>query len=120
MRDPRGRNAKNASEIRRLAEKDSLPIHVLELDVTNDASVERCQADPCEDPRGTFLKRRQCSGSRGRRSADYRDSCGREASEVFRQPPGLRYRPDQRPLKASARQTARSLRPRCRHQIPQR
>src|SRR5882762_5873548 len=41
MRDPRGRNAKNASEIRRLAEKDSLPIYVLELDVTDDASVER-------------------------------------------------------------------------------
>ncbi len=41
MRDPGGRNAKNASEIRSLAEKDSLPIHVLELDVTNDASVER-------------------------------------------------------------------------------
>jgi NAD(P)-dependent dehydrogenase (short-subunit alcohol dehydrogenase family) len=41
MRDPGGRNAKNASEIRALAEKDSLPIHVLELDVTNDASVER-------------------------------------------------------------------------------
>jgi NAD(P)-dependent dehydrogenase (short-subunit alcohol dehydrogenase family) len=41
MRDPGGRNAKNASEIRTLAEKDSLPIHVLELDVTNDVSVER-------------------------------------------------------------------------------
>jgi len=41
MRDPGGRNAKNAAEIRTLAEKDSLPIHVLELDVTNDASVER-------------------------------------------------------------------------------
>src|SRR3979490_1156331 len=41
MRDPGGRNAKNASEIRALAEKDSLPVHVLELDVTNDASVER-------------------------------------------------------------------------------
>jgi NAD(P)-dependent dehydrogenase (short-subunit alcohol dehydrogenase family) len=41
MRDPGGRNAKNASEIRTLAEKDPLPIHVLELDVTNDASVER-------------------------------------------------------------------------------
>src|SRR5258708_2868249 len=40
MRDPGGRNAKNASEIRTLAEKDSLPIHVLELDVTNDASVD--------------------------------------------------------------------------------
>ncbi len=41
MRDPAGRNAKNASEIRTLAEKDSLPIHVLELDVTDNASVER-------------------------------------------------------------------------------
>jgi len=41
MRDPAGRNAKNASEIRTLAEKDSLPIHVLELDVTDDASVQR-------------------------------------------------------------------------------
>jgi len=41
MRDPGGRNAKNASEIRTLGEKESLPIHILELDVTNDASVER-------------------------------------------------------------------------------
>jgi NAD(P)-dependent dehydrogenase (short-subunit alcohol dehydrogenase family) len=41
MRDPGGRNAKNASEIRTLAEKGSLRIHVLELDVTDDASVER-------------------------------------------------------------------------------
>ena len=41
MRDPGGRNAKNAAEIRALAEKDSLPIHVLEMDVTNDASVEK-------------------------------------------------------------------------------
>jgi NAD(P)-dependent dehydrogenase (short-subunit alcohol dehydrogenase family) len=40
MRDPGGRNAKNASEIRTLAEKESLPIHALELDVTNDASVD--------------------------------------------------------------------------------
>src|SRR5258708_20391512 len=41
IRDPAGRNAKNASEIRTLAAKDSLPIHVLELDVTDDASVGR-------------------------------------------------------------------------------
>src|SRR5713226_8751736 len=41
MRDPGGRNAKNGSEIRTLAESDSLPIYVLELDVTDDASVER-------------------------------------------------------------------------------
>lgn len=41
MRDPTGRNATNASEIRALAKKESLPLHVLELDVTNDASVEQ-------------------------------------------------------------------------------
>src|SRR6202140_2753294 len=41
MRDPGGRNAKNAAEIRALAEKNSLPINVLELDVTDDASVGR-------------------------------------------------------------------------------
>ena len=41
MRDPGGRNAKNASEIRSLAEKESLPIHILEMDVTDDGSVER-------------------------------------------------------------------------------
>jgi NAD(P)-dependent dehydrogenase (short-subunit alcohol dehydrogenase family) len=41
MRDLGGRNAKNAAEIRALAEKDLLPIYVLELDVTDDASVER-------------------------------------------------------------------------------
>jgi NAD(P)-dependent dehydrogenase (short-subunit alcohol dehydrogenase family) len=41
MRDPGGRNARNASEIHALAEKDSLPIHVLELDVTNEGSVVR-------------------------------------------------------------------------------
>lgn len=41
MRDPGGRNAKNAAEIRALAEKNSLPIHVVEMDVTDDASVEQ-------------------------------------------------------------------------------
>jgi NAD(P)-dependent dehydrogenase (short-subunit alcohol dehydrogenase family) len=41
MRDPGGRNAKNASEIRTLAQNESLPIQVLEMDVTDDASVER-------------------------------------------------------------------------------
>jgi NAD(P)-dependent dehydrogenase (short-subunit alcohol dehydrogenase family) len=41
MRDPEGRNAKNASEIRAVAQRESLPLHVLELDVTKDASVER-------------------------------------------------------------------------------
>ena len=41
MRDPAGRNAKNAAEIRALAEKEALPVHVLEMDVTDDASVQR-------------------------------------------------------------------------------
>jgi NAD(P)-dependent dehydrogenase (short-subunit alcohol dehydrogenase family) len=41
MRDPGGRNATNASEIRALAKQESLPLNVLELDVTHDASVER-------------------------------------------------------------------------------
>ncbi|MFZ3217106.1 MAG: SDR family oxidoreductase [Candidatus Acidiferrales bacterium] len=41
MRDLAGRNARNAAEIRALGEKESLPLHVLELDVTDDASVER-------------------------------------------------------------------------------
>jgi NAD(P)-dependent dehydrogenase (short-subunit alcohol dehydrogenase family) len=41
MRDPGGRNTKNASEIRWLAEKESLPVHVLEMDVNDEASVER-------------------------------------------------------------------------------
>jgi NAD(P)-dependent dehydrogenase (short-subunit alcohol dehydrogenase family) len=41
MRDPGGRNAKNAAEIRTLAQNESLPIQVLEMDVTDDGSVER-------------------------------------------------------------------------------
>jgi NAD(P)-dependent dehydrogenase (short-subunit alcohol dehydrogenase family) len=41
MRDPAGRNARNSSEIRALAEKESLSVNVLEMDVTDDASVER-------------------------------------------------------------------------------
>jgi NAD(P)-dependent dehydrogenase (short-subunit alcohol dehydrogenase family) len=41
MRNPEGRNAKNASEIQAIAKRESLPLHVLELDVTDDASVER-------------------------------------------------------------------------------
>jgi len=40
MRDPGGRNATNAEEIRALAKRESLPLHVLELDVTNEDSVE--------------------------------------------------------------------------------
>src|ERR1700688_2063836 len=41
MRDPGGRNATNASEIRALAKRESLPLSVLELDVTNEGSVEQ-------------------------------------------------------------------------------
>src|SRR5256886_11540494 len=41
MLDRGGRNAENASEIGALAEKDSLPNHVLDLDGTDDASVGR-------------------------------------------------------------------------------
>ncbi len=40
MRDPGGRNAKNAEELRALAERESLALHVVELDVTDDTSVE--------------------------------------------------------------------------------
>ena len=41
MRDPAVRNAKNASEIRALAGKENLKLEVLELDVTDESSVER-------------------------------------------------------------------------------
>jgi NAD(P)-dependent dehydrogenase (short-subunit alcohol dehydrogenase family) len=41
MRDPAGRNAANASEIRALAKRESLLLHVVEMDVTDDSSVER-------------------------------------------------------------------------------
>jgi NAD(P)-dependent dehydrogenase (short-subunit alcohol dehydrogenase family) len=41
MRDPKGKNAKNAGEIEALAKKESLPIHILELDVTKDDSVDQ-------------------------------------------------------------------------------
>jgi NAD(P)-dependent dehydrogenase (short-subunit alcohol dehydrogenase family) len=41
MRDVAGRNANNASEIRGLAKMEALPLHVLELDVTDDASVDK-------------------------------------------------------------------------------
>ena len=48
MRDPAKRNAANASEIRALAKRDSLPLQVLDLDVTDDASVERAVSDVTE------------------------------------------------------------------------
>jgi NAD(P)-dependent dehydrogenase (short-subunit alcohol dehydrogenase family) len=41
MRDPIGKNAKNAAEIEALAKKESLPIHILDLDVTKDDSVDK-------------------------------------------------------------------------------
>ena len=41
MRDPKGKNAKNAEEIEALAKKESLPIHILELDVTKGDSVDK-------------------------------------------------------------------------------
>ena len=41
MRDPAGRNAANAAGIRELAKKESLALHVLEMDVTDEDSVEQ-------------------------------------------------------------------------------
>ncbi len=41
MRDVNGRNASNAAEIRDLAKRESLPLYVLEMDVTDDLSVEQ-------------------------------------------------------------------------------
>jgi NAD(P)-dependent dehydrogenase (short-subunit alcohol dehydrogenase family) len=45
MRDPAGRNFTNALDIRALAERESLPLHLLDLDVTDDASVDRAVRD---------------------------------------------------------------------------
>lgn len=41
MRDIQGRNAGNAGELKALAKRESLPLCVIELDVNDDASVER-------------------------------------------------------------------------------
>lgn len=41
MRDSEGRNAAKAAEIQALAERESLALQVLDLDVTDDASVDR-------------------------------------------------------------------------------
>ncbi len=41
MRDPAVRNAANATALRTLAGKESLEIHVLEMDVTDESSVDR-------------------------------------------------------------------------------
>ncbi len=40
MRDPQGKNSKNAAELLGLAGRESLSIHTLELDVTSEASIE--------------------------------------------------------------------------------
>jgi NAD(P)-dependent dehydrogenase (short-subunit alcohol dehydrogenase family) len=45
MRDVGGRNAANAGEVRALAEKQSLPLSVVELDVNDDGSVDRAVAE---------------------------------------------------------------------------
>jgi NAD(P)-dependent dehydrogenase (short-subunit alcohol dehydrogenase family) len=48
MRGVEGRNANAARELRALAERESLHLGVVELDVTNDGSVERAVADAIE------------------------------------------------------------------------
>jgi len=45
MRDIEGRNSRAAAEIRSLATRESLDLHAVEMDVTEDASVERCVRD---------------------------------------------------------------------------
>jgi NAD(P)-dependent dehydrogenase (short-subunit alcohol dehydrogenase family) len=45
MRSASGRNAGTAREIRELGARESLPLHVLELDVTEDGSVERAVSE---------------------------------------------------------------------------
>ena len=40
MRDIKGRNAEHRDALERLAARESLPLHVLELDVTDDRSVQ--------------------------------------------------------------------------------
>ncbi len=45
MRNVNGRNATAAGEIRELAERESLSLQTVELDVTDDASVERAVSD---------------------------------------------------------------------------
>jgi NAD(P)-dependent dehydrogenase (short-subunit alcohol dehydrogenase family) len=45
MRDVKRRNAGASRELHELAQRESLALHVLELDVTDDASVERAASD---------------------------------------------------------------------------
>jgi NAD(P)-dependent dehydrogenase (short-subunit alcohol dehydrogenase family) len=40
MRDPAGKNASASAELRALAEREHLPLHIVALDVTDDASVQ--------------------------------------------------------------------------------
>jgi NADP-dependent 3-hydroxy acid dehydrogenase YdfG len=44
MRDIAGRNAGNRDELNALATREKLNLHVVEMDVTDDGSVERCVA----------------------------------------------------------------------------
>jgi NAD(P)-dependent dehydrogenase (short-subunit alcohol dehydrogenase family) len=45
MRDANGRNATSSRELQEFAQRGSLSLHVLELDVTDDASVERAVSE---------------------------------------------------------------------------
>jgi NAD(P)-dependent dehydrogenase (short-subunit alcohol dehydrogenase family) len=45
MRGIAGHNARNAEEVRALASAEKLDLHVVEMDVTDDGSVERCVAE---------------------------------------------------------------------------
>lgn len=45
MRDLAGRNAAPAGELQALAQRESLSLHVVELDVTDDSSANRCVAE---------------------------------------------------------------------------
>lgn len=49
MRDPAVRNAPSASELRALVGKESLSLHVVDMDVTNEHSVERAVASCVEE-----------------------------------------------------------------------
>ena len=49
MRDLSGKNAGAAAELRLLARGESLDLHVAELDVTQDASVDRCVRETIAD-----------------------------------------------------------------------
>ncbi len=48
MRDVSGRNATNSSQLRNLAEREGLSLHVIEMDVTSDASVDKSVTEVIE------------------------------------------------------------------------